>query len=256
MKTQATEIYVAEQNNFPLAVASWSKKIWQVYPVCLIGLFLNWLVFFAQKKQVKKTDFLPEFVFVIQPLFLLLMLPIQLFLPLRDWLPTRYLLIPACLMFPGIGMGLHLLLKKFSVPKFWQWYLLGVVFFIFELYSLQLNTHGLISRYSKVQFNELQQTLTYQIKSMVASRPGLKIYVCNPEYFNEFIPKIDLGFVSYFLIPEYPSIFYVSENDLRAMLVADTNPKIVISTTAQTLPADLPLSALFRGTYYNFFITP
>lgn len=256
MNEMANRVAIEGRNNFPLSLSRWTEKFWEVVPVGYVGLFLIGLFAFIQQQEKNKTaTYLEQFVFALLPLFLLFMLPVQLFLPFRDWLPTRYILIPTVLLFPLIGMGIQLLITKFSWRQFWQWYLLGALFICFELYSLRLNTNDLVATYNTPQFAELYETLNYQVKNILLKQPNTVIYVYNPLVEKIDVPNIDAELVKYFLLPYHPEVVYVPEGELSALLDNTTRKKIVISKSGLQLSDRPILRKLFSGQYYDFSST-
>lgn len=254
MNEMALRGYIEGRNNFPVAMQNWAYRFWNVFPVGFAVLAVIGGAAFLRKSRVEKSvDYVTQFVFAIAPLFLFLMLPIQVFLPFRDWLPSRYFLIPTTLLFPLIGNGIQQLLVNWNWRRFWQWYLLGLIFLGFELYSLVLNTHGQISTYSPTQFSELYQTLDYQVKKILSTDPDTQILVYKTNSNSPDLPDPDVEFVRYFLFPHEPWVQYVHEPELSKILQSTPEKKIIITTT-HFFPSDFSLRTIFKGDHYQFLL--
>ncbi len=252
MSDMAQKVEIPGVANFPLAVESWNHYVRELYPFSFLGLFLigQYHYFTTNRRQQNHAQ---DFVFAILPIFLFVMLVAQVFWHLRDWFPPRYILIPAATTFPMIGLGLLTLWKRFIWQKHWQWLVLALLVFGFELSSVNLQAQRILPTYSQIAFDELLN-ITTNIKTAVLVNPSTTIWIYNSPTISGELPVMTREFFKYFLLPQIARIDYITDlNLLNDPSFTSGAPYMVIVSNLASASETARLSPIVRLENYTLY---
>lgn len=241
--------------NWHEAVGGWLKLIPQIIPISYLFLALIGAYQFLKTNHLtQNSTHQKKFVllFFVLPSFLSLMLPIQVFLHLRDWLPIRYLLIPATLAFPFIGLGIQTIVHRFSLKTYGSLYGLLLLYMLFELWSLKINTHRLMSTYSEADFNYLQNELMV-LRSKVTLTNEKRITILKPNEVRGY-PVMQSIFMIWFLMPQRPIVIETTVDKFTPLMDEPETEEIIIAGRGEKLPSGYVLEQLTPDhSQYQYF---
>lgn len=241
--------------NWPEAISSWLILIPKVLPVTFLLLVTagsyQFIKLHKLDMQISKQQ---EFILLllVLPAFLFLMLPIQAFLNLRDWLPVRYILIPITLAFPLIGLGMQKITHEFPFKIYAPLYGLLMVIMVFELWSLKINTHRLLSTYSAEDFKYLQNEIAF-LRTKVTIDSDLRINIIDPYETKEY-PQLRSSFLIWFFMPLHPTIVETTSEKFKPLMNEPQTEEIIIIDKGQKLPSGYAFEpiTLDRNRYQYF----
>jgi hypothetical protein len=203
-------------HNFPVAMDSWNKKIWEATPFVFILLTAVGIYAFRQiKSNTASSSTVKQLVYVISPVFLVFMLYVQVFLRLRDWLPFRYIFIPTVLALPIMGLGVQWLLKRLPIKRYWLYFIFLSLFLFFELYSLNLNSGRMFEAYNSDLFNQQRETLI-KLKESELLTDSSNVYLLVDLHAESSL--LSESFVRYFLLSKQPKVIVIDPIDLTDQL--------------------------------------